>query len=136
MLLSDVIEFEDTYTAQHSRSVVDLVNEVAEELRVPSDDRQELEFAAMLHDVGKIAIPKAILNKPAALTDQEFEIMKTHTIEGQFMLDRVEGFSGAWVRSFVRAMSGGTAAATRMAYRAKRSPTRPVSSFAATRTTR
>ena len=94
MLLSDVIESEDTYTAQHSRSVVDLVNEVADELGVPADDRQELEFAAMLHDVGKIAIPKEILNKPAALTDTEFEVMKTHTIEGQFMLDRVGGLLG------------------------------------------
>ena len=94
MLLSDVIESEDTYTAQHSRSVVDLVNEVAEELGVPHDDRQELEFAAMLHDVGKIAIPKDILNKPAALTATEFEVMKTYTIEGQFMLDRVGGLLG------------------------------------------
>jgi HD-GYP domain-containing protein (c-di-GMP phosphodiesterase class II) len=94
MLLSDVIESEDTYTAQHSRSVVDLVNEVADELGVPDDARQELEFAAMLHDVGKIAIPKEILNKPAALTDMEFEVMKTHTIEGQFMLDRVGGLLG------------------------------------------
>src|SRR5215204_2613483 len=94
MLLSDVIESEDTYTAQHSRSVVDLVNEVADELGVPDDDRQELEFAAMLHDVGKIAIPKEILNKPAALTETEFEVMKTHTIEGQFMLDRVGGLLG------------------------------------------
>lgn len=94
MLLSDVIESEDTYTAQHSRSVVDLVNEVADELRIPDTDRQELEFAAMLHDVGKIAIPKEILNKPAALTAHEFEVMKTHTIEGQFMLDRVGGLLG------------------------------------------
>ncbi len=94
MLLSDVIESEDTYTAQHSRSVVDLVNSVADELKVPEDERQELEFAAMLHDVGKIAIPKEILNKPAALTDTEFEVMKTHTIEGQFMLDRVGGLLG------------------------------------------
>jgi HD-GYP domain-containing protein (c-di-GMP phosphodiesterase class II) len=94
MLLSDVIESEDTYTAQHSRSVVDLVNEVADELGVAHDDRQELEFAAMLHDVGKIAIPKEILNKPAALTATEFEVMKTHTIEGQFMLDRVGGLLG------------------------------------------
>jgi HD-GYP domain-containing protein (c-di-GMP phosphodiesterase class II) len=94
MLLSDVIESEDTYTAQHSRSVVDLVNAVADELGVPHDDRQELEFAAMLHDVGKIAIPKEILNKPAALTVTEFEVMKTHTIEGQFMLDRVGGLLG------------------------------------------
>jgi HD-GYP domain-containing protein (c-di-GMP phosphodiesterase class II) len=94
MLLSDVIEFEDDYTAQHSRSVVELVNAVADELSIPENDRQELEFAAMLHDVGKIAIPKEILNKPAALDASEFEVMKTHTIEGQFLLDRVGGLLG------------------------------------------
>ena len=94
MLLSDVLEFEDEYTAQHSRSVVDLVNAVADELGVAPDERQELEFAAMLHDVGKISIPKEILHKPAALTDQEFEVIKHHTIEGQFMLDRVGGLLG------------------------------------------
>jgi HD-GYP domain-containing protein (c-di-GMP phosphodiesterase class II) len=94
MLLSDVIESEDRYTAEHSRSVVELVNAVADQLGVPDHDRQELEFAAMLHDVGKIAIPKEILNKPAALTASEFEVIKTHTIEGQFMLDRVGGLLG------------------------------------------
>jgi HD-GYP domain-containing protein (c-di-GMP phosphodiesterase class II) len=91
MLLSDVLEFEDEYTAQHSRSVVDLVNAVADELGVAPHERQELEFAAMLHDVGKISIPKEILHKPSALTDREFEVIKHHTIEGQFMLDRVGG---------------------------------------------
>ena len=94
MLLSDVLEFEDEYTAQHSRSVVDLVNAVADELGISADERQELEFAAMLHDVGKISIPKEILHKPAALTESEFEIIKHHTIEGQFMLDRVGGLLG------------------------------------------
>jgi HD domain len=91
MLLADVVEFDDQYTADHSRSVVDLVHATADELGVDASRRQELEFAALLHDVGKIAIPKEILNKPAALTDSEFEVMKTHTIEGQFMLDRVGG---------------------------------------------
>jgi HD-GYP domain-containing protein (c-di-GMP phosphodiesterase class II) len=94
MLLSDVLEFEDEYTAEHSRSVVDLVNAVADELGVDADSRQELEFAAMLHDVGKISIPKSILHKPSALTDHEFEVIKHHTIEGQFMLDRVGGLLG------------------------------------------
>ncbi len=94
MLLSDVVEFDDQYTAEHSRSVVDLVHGVAEELSVDANSRQELEFAALLHDVGKIAIPKEILNKPARLTAEEFELMKTHTIEGQFMLDRIGGLLG------------------------------------------
>jgi HD-GYP domain-containing protein (c-di-GMP phosphodiesterase class II) len=94
MLLSDVLEHEDEYTADHSRSVVDLVNAVADELKIDPEARQELEFAAMLHDVGKISIPKEILHKPAALTEPEFEIIKHHTIEGQFMLDRVGGLLG------------------------------------------
>ena len=91
MLLSDVVEADDNYTADHCRSVVDLVTAVADELEVPERERQELEFAALLHDVGKIAIPKEILNKPGKLSDDEFELMKTHTIEGQQMLDRVGG---------------------------------------------
>jgi putative nucleotidyltransferase with HDIG domain len=94
MLLSDVIEFEDEYTADHSRSVVDLVHGVADELGIDRADRQELEFAALLHDIGKITIPKEILHKPTGLTDTEFEVMKRHTIEGQTMLDRVGGLLG------------------------------------------
>jgi hypothetical protein len=94
MLLSDVIEFDDPYTAEHSRSVVDLVHGVADEMGIDEERRQELEFAALLHDIGKITIPKRILNKPSALTVSEFEVMKTHTIEGQYMLDRVGGLLG------------------------------------------
>ena len=94
MLLADVLEFEDGYTADHSRSVVELVRAVAEELRVDQDVLQELEFGALLHDVGKISIPKEILHKPTRLTESEFEVVKTHTIEGQFMLDRVGGLLG------------------------------------------
>jgi HD-GYP domain-containing protein (c-di-GMP phosphodiesterase class II) len=94
MLLVDVVEFDDDYTAEHSRSVVELARGVAQELGMDEFELQELEFAALLHDVGKIAIPKEILHKPAALTDSEFEVMKTHTIEGQFMLDRIGGLLG------------------------------------------
>ena len=94
MLLSDVVEAEDNYTAEHCRSVVELVVDVADEMNVPPAQRQELEFAALLHDVGKIAIPKEILNKPAKLTDEEFEVIKQHTIEGQLLLDRVGGLLG------------------------------------------
>lgn len=93
-LLSDVVEFDDPYTAAHSRSIVELVDATCEKLGVPREERQQMEFVALLHDVGKIAIPKEILNKPAQLTDEEFALMKTHTIEGQFMLDRVGGFLG------------------------------------------
>jgi putative nucleotidyltransferase with HDIG domain len=91
MLLADVVESDDKYTADHSRSVVELAESVADELGLPASERQELEFAALLHDVGKIAIPNELLNKPASLTDEEFELMKRHTLEGEQMLDRVGG---------------------------------------------
>jgi HD-GYP domain-containing protein (c-di-GMP phosphodiesterase class II) len=94
MLLSDVVEADDNYTADHCRGVVTLVNAVADELEIDTEARQELEFVALLHDVGKIVIPKEILNKPGALSDDEFDLMKTHTIEGQVLLDRVGGLLG------------------------------------------
>jgi putative nucleotidyltransferase with HDIG domain len=91
MVLSDLLEAEDDCTASHCRSVSELAAAVADQLGLGYEKRQELEIAALLHDVGKIAIPKEILNKPARLTDEEFELMKTHTIEGQALLDRVGG---------------------------------------------
>ena len=91
MVLSDVVEAEDNYTASHCRSVVELASAVAEDLGLSSTTKQELEIAALLHDVGKIAIPNEILNKPAKLTEVEFDLMKTHTVEGQALLDRVGG---------------------------------------------
>jgi HD-GYP domain-containing protein (c-di-GMP phosphodiesterase class II) len=91
MVLSDVVEADDNYTAYHCRSVVELATAVGQELKMKPDDLQELEIAALLHDVGKIAIPKEILNKPARLTEAEFELMKTHTVEGQALLDRIGG---------------------------------------------
>jgi HD-GYP domain-containing protein (c-di-GMP phosphodiesterase class II) len=53
--------------------------------------RRNVEFGALLHDVGKIAVPKEIINKPGPLTDDEWLVIKAHTIEGQRMLDRVGG---------------------------------------------
>jgi putative nucleotidyltransferase with HDIG domain len=91
MVLSDVVEAEDNYTASHCRSVVELASAVAKELGLDNRSQQELEIAALLHDVGKIAIPNEILNKPSKLTDEEFDLMKTHTVEGQALLDRVGG---------------------------------------------
>jgi HD-GYP domain-containing protein (c-di-GMP phosphodiesterase class II) len=91
MVLSDVVEADDNYTADHCRSVVELTIATADVLRLTREQSQDLETAALLHDVGKIAIPKEILNKPAKLTDEEFELMKSHTLEGQALLDRVGG---------------------------------------------
>jgi putative nucleotidyltransferase with HDIG domain len=102
LLLSDVLEADDEYTGFHSRSVVSLSIAVADAMGLNSAERRNVEFGALLHDVGKIAVPKEIINKPGPLTDDEWVVIKTHTIEGQRMLDRVGGLLsqvGAIVRS-------------------------------------
>jgi putative nucleotidyltransferase with HDIG domain len=91
LLLGDVIGDDDEYTGAHSQGVLSLALSVADELRVSADERQLVEFGALLHDVGKIVIPKAIINKAGPLDEDEWRVMKTHTIEGQRMLDRVGG---------------------------------------------
>jgi putative nucleotidyltransferase with HDIG domain len=90
-LLGDVVEADDAYTGLHSRDVVDLALAVADELGVSAHERQDTEFAALLHDVGKIRIPAEIINKPAKLTPEERTLIETHTIEGERMLEKVGG---------------------------------------------
>jgi putative nucleotidyltransferase with HDIG domain len=91
LLLSDVLEADDEYTGVHSRSVVALSVAVADELGLDSRERRNVEFGALLHDVGKIAVPKEIINKPGPLSADEWVVIKTHTVEGQRMLDQVGG---------------------------------------------
>ena len=91
-MLGDVVEADDGYTGEHCKSVVALALEVGEQLNLGPRQRRNLEFGALLHDVGKIAISKRIINKPGPLDPEEWVIIKTHTIEGQRMLDRVGGF--------------------------------------------
>jgi putative nucleotidyltransferase with HDIG domain len=92
LVLGDVVEADDAYTGEHCKGVVRLALDVAEELGLDANRRRNVEFGALLHDVGKIAVPKEIINKPGALDEHEWEIIKTHTIEGQRMLERVGGF--------------------------------------------
>lgn len=91
LLLSDLIETDHEYTGSHTRSVVSLSLEVADELGLDAQERRNVELGALLHDVGKIAIPKEIINKPGPLSPEEWIVIKTHTVEGQRMLDRVGG---------------------------------------------
>jgi HD-GYP domain-containing protein (c-di-GMP phosphodiesterase class II) len=102
LLLGDVISADDNYTGEHCEGVVALALAVGDRLALDARRRRNLEFGALLHDVGKIAIPKEIINKPGKLDPEEWEIIKTHTWKGQAMLERVGGFMievGAIVRS-------------------------------------
>ena len=91
LLLGSVVEYDHDYTGSHSRDVVELALAVGARLRLSAAQLRNLEFGALLHDVGKIAVPKSIINKPGPLDDAEWEIMRRHTIEGQRMLDSVGG---------------------------------------------
>jgi HD-GYP domain-containing protein (c-di-GMP phosphodiesterase class II) len=91
LLLGDVVEADDAYTGSHSRGVVELSLGVADRIGLDLRQRRNVEFAALLHDVGKIAVPKEIINKNGPLDDEEWKIMHRHTIEGEKMLNRVGG---------------------------------------------
>jgi putative nucleotidyltransferase with HDIG domain len=110
LVLGDVVEADDAYTGEHCKSVVRITLAVADELGLDVDRRRNLEFGALLHDVGKVAIPKEIINKPGRLDPDEWRLIKTHTIEGQRMLERVGGFMrdvGLIVRSHHERWDGG-----------------------------
>jgi len=94
LLLGDVLEDKDAYTASHSHGVVSLSLSVADKLHLDPAARRRVEFGALLHDIGKIAVPAEIINKPGPLDDQEWAVMKLHTVEGQQMLDRIGGVLG------------------------------------------
>ncbi|MBV9820422.1 MAG: HD-GYP domain-containing protein [Solirubrobacterales bacterium] len=110
LVLGDVVEADDGYTGEHCKSVVRLALSLGDALGLDAERRRNLEFGALLHDVGKIAIPKEIINKPGKLDPEEWRIIETHTVEGQKMLDRIGGFMrsvGLIVRSHHERWDGG-----------------------------
>jgi diguanylate cyclase (GGDEF)-like protein/putative nucleotidyltransferase with HDIG domain len=90
--LSDALEHKDAYTAAHAREVENLTERVGERLGLAGEELRTIRYAALLHDIGKIGIPSEILNKPARLTEEEFELIKQHTVIGARMLERIPFF--------------------------------------------
>lgn len=86
----DMIEKRDPYTAGHSRRVADYATRIARELGIADDQIEKLQRAAFLHDIGKIAIPDAILLKPGRFTPLEFELIKQHVEVGYQTLSHIE----------------------------------------------
>lgn len=93
-LLGDVVEADDSYTGAHCRDVVGLSVAVAERLGLDARGRRDAEFVALLHDVGKVRIPKDLINKPGVLTQEERALIQTHTTKGEEMLSQVGGLLG------------------------------------------
>jgi HD-GYP domain-containing protein (c-di-GMP phosphodiesterase class II) len=95
LLMGDMLELGDPYTGgEHSWGVVALVLQVGEALGLDAREQRRLEFAALLHDIGKLRVPREILNKAGGLTEEEWEIVRRHPADGQQMLERVGGMLG------------------------------------------
>lgn len=86
--LAAAIDARDNYTHTHSEQVVGMVSEVAGRLGLAPAELERLRDAAMLHDVGKVAIPNEILYKPGPLTVEEWEVMREHPLIGERILRR------------------------------------------------
>ncbi len=92
-VLASTVEAKDDYTATHGEDVADLVERVALRLSLPAREVRDARYAAMLHDVGKIAIPSEILLKRGPLTDQEWQVMRTHAEIGGELVGRIDAFA-------------------------------------------
>jgi diguanylate cyclase (GGDEF)-like protein/putative nucleotidyltransferase with HDIG domain len=92
-ILFGALEAKDAYTAEHTREVAELAERLGRRIGMCEDELVTLHHAAMLHDIGKIAVSTAILTKPASLTDAEFAEIKQHTLAGVRMLERIEEFA-------------------------------------------
>ncbi|MGQ0614148.1 MAG: HD domain-containing phosphohydrolase [Planctomycetaceae bacterium] len=88
--LIEAVEAKDRFNRGHSRRVADLAVRFAHELGLPVREVEILETAAKLHDIGKIGVPEEILNKPGRLDDQEFDIIKSHPVIGEQILQPLE----------------------------------------------
>ncbi len=87
--LVSAIDAKDEYTRHHSTRVTDFSLKIAAKMGFSEKEIGDLELAALLHDVGKIAVPESILNKPGKLTKEEFEVIKEHPVRGEAILSPV-----------------------------------------------
>jgi putative nucleotidyltransferase with HDIG domain len=84
--IASIVELRDPYTAGHQRRVAELASAIASEMCLPSNQIEGIQMAAVIHDLGKIAVPAEILSKPTKLKKSEFELIKDHPQAGYKML--------------------------------------------------
>ncbi len=90
--LALAIDTKDHETHGHSLATMKYAVKIAEKMNLPDEEREMIKYASLLHDIGKINISSAILNKPDKLTAEEFDIIKKHPEEGVHILDRMDIF--------------------------------------------
>ncbi|WP_052302351.1 HD-GYP domain-containing protein [Bacillus sp. SG-1] len=90
--MAKTLDSRDKYTASHSENAAKFSLEIAKELGLSRSDCRNIELGAKLHDIGKIGIPESILNKPGRLTEEEYELIKSHTVIGYNMVNHIKIF--------------------------------------------
>jgi HD-GYP domain-containing protein (c-di-GMP phosphodiesterase class II) len=89
-VMRQMMEFRDSYTAGHQSRVSRICVEIARRMGLSAFQIKGVEMAALVHDVGKLAIPTEILNKPGQLTNREFDLMKIHPTVGYDIMKSIE----------------------------------------------
>lgn len=90
--LSGAIDAKDTYTNGHSTRVAEYSREIAKRAGFSEQEQNDIYMMGLLHDVGKIGIPDAIINKTSRLTDEEFAVIKSHPVTGAEILNHITDF--------------------------------------------
>lgn len=94
MTIANTIDAKDEYTKGHSQRVSEYSYILAKELGMNDEEAENIRFIGLLHDIGKIGVPDSILNKAGRLTDEEYEIMKTHPTVGANILKDIKLLPG------------------------------------------
>ena len=92
--LSGAVDAKDTYTNGHSTRVAEYSKEIARRLGLSEQEQDNIYIMGLLHDVGKIGVSDSIINKPAKLTDEEYEEIKNHPVLGARILKNISEFPG------------------------------------------
>ncbi|MFB5088378.1 HD-GYP domain-containing protein [Psychrobacillus sp. PGGUH221] len=99
--LANALDSRDTYTLHHSENVARYAVEIAEKMKLSKDLCNIIHIGGLLHDIGKIGIPENILTKPGKLTNDEYELIKTHPKIGYDIIKHVESFHNNGVLDIV-----------------------------------
>jgi len=91
--LTSTVEAKDDYTSAHGQDVAGMAERVALRMGLTGIEARDVGYAAMLHDIGKIAVPSEILLKPGPLSDAEWEIMRSHVVVGGELVGRIDAFA-------------------------------------------
>jgi len=101
-MLANAVDAKDHYTQGHSQTVARIAAQIARQMNLPEAAIEEVRLAGILHDIGKIGVPEAVLKKASRLTQEEYDVMKSHPLVGAKILESVKVKAIERIRGMVR----------------------------------